>query len=241
MALLTNLKEAFRAVPGAKHALETAAILWVVVIVKGFRVSIWVAVFAVVILFLLLTILVAFGSFSASSAATRTPVRAFAPIAAVAMLVGSGVLLSSLFFKAPLDIEQLLDGVQSLTLSSEGPPVYNATFAPTHGDHLATLLDHQKTTARFFIGPPNAHNAISESRWTVNPGLLSDPSNVPLTITMTCPFCAGKSVFKKVATYFGQKRASSEVLFDFVPLRSLTRYRFRFHRIPGGKPWGSVR
>jgi hypothetical protein len=110
-------------------------------------------------------------------------------------------------------------------LANPGAPVYNAIFSPTRPQSKAVLFDEQKTQVRFSIGPQQPGSALSNENWTVNPRLLTSKSNLPLEITMSCAFCNadGGRLQTRISTYFGKEKRSTEVVFDFVPLKSLVK------------------
>jgi|GEM_PF-5830663 len=99
-------------------------------------------------------------------------------------------------------------------------PVYNAVFSPTAKNDNSHLIDGQLTKLKFFIGLHDTKSALKLPLWTVNPKILEQKQNVPLTITMTCLACAVDSVQSQVMTYSNQQRRSSQAEFQFVPLRS---------------------
>src|SRR5215470_7860840 len=132
------------------------------------------------------------------------------------------VVLEKLFYRL-LDLHFERDDGWCQPASLPPHAVYNAAFSPTRNDKPATLVDKEKTEASFFLGQPTGSIPIPEGKWTANPKLLENKSNIPLTITMTCPFCDSQTVFKKVATYFKKRHISSQVKFEFVPLRVRTQ------------------
>lgn len=102
------------------------------------------------------------------------------------------------------------------------PPVYNAIFSPTAQNNDLHLLDGRKTSLRFYIGPPNKKSALNIDLWTVNPKILKSGINLPLTVTITCLFCSEQTVQSQVITFSSKKGRSSEALFSFTPVYSLT-------------------
>jgi hypothetical protein len=107
--------------------------------------------------------------------------------------------------------------------ASSEPPVYNALFSPTPANKPTHLLNGKKSELRFYIGPKDERNALSIGQWTVNPGILKDADNVPLTVTMTCMVCRLNRVQSRVITFSGKDQKSSEARFSFVPTASLAK------------------
>jgi hypothetical protein len=99
-------------------------------------------------------------------------------------------------------------------------PVYNAVFSPTAPHSPAVVLDGKQTSVRFFIGARNANSAITSESWTVNREILANKTNVPLVVTIVCPFCTNLRENTHPITYFGEKHESSEAQFNFVPILS---------------------
>lgn len=102
-----------------------------------------------------------------------------------------------------------------------GSSVYNAIFEPSV--NRTVLLHNVPTRLRFFVGPHDSNSGIPSDSWTVNPNLIKNPANVPLTVTMNCLVCSGESAFQKRAiAFFGSQGTSSEAVFEVTPDRSLT-------------------
>jgi hypothetical protein len=121
-------------------------------------------------------------------------------------------------------LEITIDLGQASSASSGGPepPVYNALFSPTTADQPTRLVSGKKTRLIFYIGPKNEKSVLSVGQWTVNPQILEETGNVPLTVTMTCQVCRVDQVQSRVITFSGTAQTSSEADFSFVPLASLT-------------------
>lgn len=121
-------------------------------------------------------------------------------------------------------LEITIDLGEASSASSSGPepPVYNALFSPTTADQPTRLVSGKKTTLMFYIGPRNEKSVLSVGQWTVNPQILEETRNVPLTVTMTCQVCRVDQVQSRVITFSGAAQTSSEADFSFVPLASLT-------------------
>jgi hypothetical protein len=113
--------------------------------------------------------------------------------------------------------------VSSSSSASTEPPVYNALFSPILANGPTHLLSGKKTQLRFYIGPRNEKNALSIGQWTVNPKILEETENIPLTVTMTCRVCQGDRVQSRVITFSGKEQKSSEAAFSFVPTSSLAK------------------
>lgn len=113
--------------------------------------------------------------------------------------------------------------VNAITLTTGPIAVYNAVFSPTSNGNPTQLLDNVYTTLKFFIGPHDIESALRAPLWTVNPKILRQKQNLPLTITMTCLACDKDDVQSQVVTYFGLKRASTEAAFGFLPKRVLAK------------------
>lgn len=128
-------------------------------------------------------------------------------------------------------VEGVVRHEETLAAAEPGTPVYNAAFSPTPEGFRDAVFDQQPSKVRFFIGPYAAESAITSQNWTVDPGLLSEKSNVPLVVTMICPFCLAPRMQVKPITYLGAEQRSTEADFDFIPLMSRLEGRSRSGRI----------
>lgn len=117
-----------------------------------------------------------------------------------------------------LDVHLTLSStLETITVSAEDYPVYNAIVSPNAGVRPLKLLAGKKTSMRFYIGPQDAKNALSVDLWTVNPKILARKGILPLTVTMTCLPCENHRTQSQAITYSGKERRSSEARFYFVP------------------------
>jgi hypothetical protein len=125
---------------------------------------------------------------------------------------------------ARADIQfKLGHSTKTVTVAADGStpiPIYNAIFSPTGRSEATHLLEGERTLLRFFIGPHDSKNALNLPLWTVNPKILKETGNLPLTITMTCLLCADQSVQSQIITFSGSRGESSEAHFYFVPGRA---------------------
>jgi hypothetical protein len=117
------------------------------------------------------------------------------------------------------------------TLPGKIGPIYNAIFDPTVPPTRTHLYDGRKTSIRFFLGPPDAKNAIPAPKSLINEKILKKRGLVPLGVTMTCRACADESLQKRAIVYRSDEGISSEALFTITPLRARSRREDGFSQI----------
>ena len=97
--------------------------------------------------------------------------------------------------------------------------VYNAVFTTAQPGTLTDLADARIAHVSFFIDTPNSKSATDAASHAVSSEILAAKENLPLTVTMNCPFCQAPPVSSRSMVYLPNKGYSTYAEFDFTPLR----------------------
>lgn len=107
---LNILRESIKAVPSVKYALAILGIFCVIVIVASFGIDYRVAIFGVIIIIILMIVMLVFARASAASSRTYVfPAVVFIWFGTLFFMAISIILLTSVFFKFPLDLSGWID------------------------------------------------------------------------------------------------------------------------------------
>lgn len=102
------LREAIRAVPAVKYALGIAGVAAAIAIIKGFKLDFRVAIFGTIIMLILMMLLVIFAKATKTNAkAIAIPALVFTWFALLITMATALLLLTSAFWKWPLDLQWL--------------------------------------------------------------------------------------------------------------------------------------
>jgi CHAT domain len=101
-------------------------------------------------------------------------------------------------------------------------PSYNAVVSPhfdaSPADRNDAVVVRVGTHTRLTFGISPRWLANSVLKANPNPEITHSHENVPLTVTLTCNFCAPHPAFIEHMIYQPAKRSSNFVTFDFVPV-----------------------
>jgi hypothetical protein len=112
------LKQAIKAVPAVKYALGVGGIVAVIVIIAGFKIDFRIAVFGVVTMFLLMTVLVVFAHIAGENKGSfRTPAIVFTWFAELMTMASALAVFTSVFWGHPANWTNLI--------SVSSPPTNN--------------------------------------------------------------------------------------------------------------------
>jgi hypothetical protein len=111
---LAILREAIKAVPAVKYALGVAGVASAVALIASLGVSPRVSVIGTLVMLLLMVLLVIFARLSSMpSSVFKFPAIAMTWFSLFMMIVVSGLLVSCVFFRQPLDLSAWLDSAKS--------------------------------------------------------------------------------------------------------------------------------
>jgi len=99
---------------------------------------------------------------------------------------------------------------------------YNVVFSETLEGTQAVLDDGREVTARFYLGPPDQRSAVAPDDAGVSATILDSRVDVPLTVTLSCSFCAATQLQKRSIVYHPHAERSTDALFSLLPQRQLT-------------------
>src|SRR6266849_4622761 len=107
-------------------------------------------------------------------------------------------------------------------VTPKSSPVYNAIFDGAATAKPLRLTDGKLVSVRFFIGPNDQQNGLTQGKWTVNPEILSQPGKVELTVEMYCDLCSKNRFQKDAITFDGTAGRSTEANFKIEPSKDRT-------------------
>jgi hypothetical protein len=106
---LNILREGIKAVPAVKYALGIAGIVAAIAIIKGFNLDFRIAVFGIVIMFALMTVLVIFAKLTTTAGSLfRVPVLIFMWFSLLMTIATATFLVTSVFLRWPVNLQYWL-------------------------------------------------------------------------------------------------------------------------------------
>lgn len=164
-SLLQTIKLGIRAVPAVRYAMGVAAIGAAVALVAGVVRDYRVAVFGVLLMFILMVVLVVFSSLAKTASKELRPLALMLAYAFVILTIAAaGLLFTSFFFRWPLELasENLSRPVTAQTISptpilaDEAPKADIASSSTqrnvqTRSNLIVSTVDNKKVTLRNFV------------------------------------------------------------------------------------------
>jgi hypothetical protein len=159
------LKSAIKAVPAVKYALGIAGIIAAIAIIKGFKVDFRIAIFGVVIMFVLMTVLVIFARIAATSTGFLAPTKVFTWFSLFLTMATATALFTSVFFKWPVDLQWILqqhDRKDDLKQSKGG----HSDSSQTQATITAQTSPTQQRSLNNVASPPKPTRAATRTNPT---------------------------------------------------------------------------
>ena len=126
----------------------------------------------------------------------------------------------------PEDLGQTKSDAAAAAASAGPSDFYNVNFSPGADRNDTTeIVDQQLTTADFYIGPESEPNNAVPSENAPVSAQLEQQGAQNLTITLSCAFCDGDRLLKRVIAFVPGSR-STDAIFAITPDR---RYGTRNH------------